>query len=183
MRTGKTTHGVKLSYRDVNGVSIPISVEFADQTRKISVGAGYNTQLKDKIALSVGAAIGNLQLDEQDFTDHEKLSITTGLLQSEINFELSKRFSTGAQIDIDLLNGVKSSHYNDGKNYPELLNTTHQYAGKDEGGRDQWYSNYNSEPFYADYNSRQDFDAAADLNRNMRSMSSFSLSLKINLFK
>lgn len=185
MQSGKGTYGVKLNYRDSNGLSIPISVDFTEDSRKISVGGGYNMDLNEKVALSVGAAIGNLQLEEQDFTDHKRLSVTTGLLQSEINFELSKRISIGAQVDLDLLNGVRASHFNDDKYYPEALNDSFQFieAGKDSSGNPYWQNGFTGAQVYPEYGSKQEFDAAYDLNKSMKSMSSFSIGIKINLFK
>lgn len=185
-RTGTTVYGARFSYKSPDGLSVPVSVEFGKGLQKYTAGLGLNIPFSDMVSLSTAAALGNMHFNpESDLSDEKSMSVFTALLQQELRIQLSRNVVLGLHADFDFLNGVRVSQIDLHKNYPALLNRTHDYAGTDADGRPMWYSNYTGEKFYADYASEEEYSEALEGmrdNQRRKSMTTFGVSLKIDLF-
>lgn len=183
--SGGLTHGVNLKYRSREGTVFPVQVEVGDGLQKYSFGVGTSAINTETLNLSIAAALGAINFEPKyDLANEQNRKRFTMLLRNELQIQLSRTLSLGVHADFDIINAIKVFQVELNKNYPEKLNRTHTYAGVDANGNPMWYSNYTGIPFYPDYASKADYDdALGDMkdNQRRRSMTSFGVSLKIDI--
>ncbi len=92
-------------------IVIPVSVAFSKEITISSAGAGVTTTGNEDQLLShqISLAVANIIRKDPNMIDPANANRFGLLLQNEIGFNLSKHFNMALNVNLDLLNGLRSS--------------------------------------------------------------------------
>lgn len=166
-RTEKQAHefsgALYIARKGSNGfapmIVVPVSVAFSKDITMLSAGAGVSTTgLADQLLThQISLAAANLINKDPNIIDPANANRFGLLLQNEIGFNLSKRLNMALSVNLDLLNGLRSS-----KDAQETMNHFDQATEADK------------------YRLR---DETIKYEYKAASMTSFSLKLSYSLFR
>jgi hypothetical protein len=140
-------------------IVVPVSVSFSKELTMISAGAGVSTTgtADQLLTHQISLAAANIINKDPNIIDPANANRFGLLLQNEIGFNLSKRLNMALTVNLDLLNGLRSS-----KDAQETMNHFDQVTEADK------YK-------LRDETIKYEYKAA--------SMTSFSLKLSYSLFR
>lgn len=172
LRSGKVVNGVSLSFTDKKThLYIPIRINFANGLHQETIGVGFKADISKKLKYAINMALTNINNDDIQsmLLDEDKQRVAI-LIENEINYQISKRFSLGVNVSLDPGNFQRVS--NAGRKTYVNQTLHNQYTGA------PYTINRNN----ADFQTKEERDYNLQSKKNS-SLASFGLTLKFNIFK